>query len=237
MDLDQQNSILSDAPALLLESGAGTGKTTVLAGKVAHVLRTQQVDPDKMIILSFTKRDSDALKEKALQMLYGEGNGNGNGNQESELPSKDSLKSALWCGTIHLFAMNILRKYNQNDAPLRIISTKEMKNRIRSCLGRIHSSDRETLMKYRIALEDSKQSIGTLINHITRCLELWKEAGVLSTPYAHSIKFSGSNEEVRVDHLKRDDYIELAMRLGLGIPQSAAILALEISDDYQVGTL
>jgi hypothetical protein len=248
-DVNQHNSILSDAPAILLESGAGTGKTTVLAGRIAHLLRRNEVEPKNMIILSFTRRDAEALKVKAVEMIYdgNDGDGDGDGDASSDampIPARETIEGKLWCGTIHSFAINILRKYNCNDGPLRIISTKEMKNRVRSCLGRINSvdkngkesgngSDKDRLMMYRAGLEDSKQSIGTLVHYIVRCLELWKEAGMLSTPYSYSIKFHGVNHGDGIgSSLSPDDYVELAMRLG--IPQHAALLALDISGDFQV---
>jgi len=237
-DVDQYNSIVSDAPAILLESGAGTGKTTVLAGKIAHLLRTKQVEPKHMIILSFTSRDAISLKNKAMQMLYADTSISSSSSSSHDettttttMPSRESLESRLWCGTIHSFAINILRKYNSNDTPLRVISTKEVRNRIRTCLGRINASEKDRLWMYRAALEDSKQSIGTLVHYVMRCLELWKEAGVLSTPYAYSIKFL-VDDKLNDEELTRDDYVELAMRLG--IPQNAAVLALDIAGDYQV---
>ena len=229
-DVNQHNSILSDAPAILLESGAGTGKTTVLAGRVAHLIRSKQVDCGRMIILSFTRRDAEALKEKALRMLYK--NDDCEKHKELGLPSRESLEAGLWCGTIHSFAINILRKYNKNDAPLRIISSKEMKKRIRNCLDRISKTDKRRIGLYSDALIASKQSIGVLINYITRCLELWKEAGVISTPYIHSINFPEIDQSTNDGALAKDDYVELAMRLG--VPQSAALLALDISGEYQV---
>ena len=86
---------------------------------------------------------------------------------------------------------------------------------------------------YRAGLEDSKQSIGTLVHYIARCMELWKEAGMLSTPYSYSIKFHGVNHGDDIgSSLSPDDYVELAMRLG--IPQHAALLALDVSGDFQV---
>jgi superfamily I DNA/RNA helicase len=191
-----------------------------------------------MIILSFTRRDAEALKDKALQILFNNlHHGGGNQNEDSRKSqehaslTRNLLKEQLWCGTIHSFAINILKKYNFNNVPLRIISTKEMKTRVRNCLGRIHASDKERMMLYRAAMEQSKQSIGTLVNDIIRCLELWKEAGVLSTPYAYTIQ----NLDMKYKHeneLSQDDYVELAMRLG--IPQEVARLALDISGDYQV---
>lgn len=225
LDANQHNSILSSAPAILLESGAGTGKTTVLAGKIAHLIRTKEVEPQNMIILSFTRRDAEALKDRALEMLFGDETN----PEQLELPSKETTEPKLWCGTIHSLAISILRKFTKDQVPLRIISTREMKCRIRSCLGRI--TDNERMIRYRSALEESKQSIGVLAQYIMRCLELWKEAGVLPSPYAYSIKFSCVQEE-NSKTLTRDDYVELAMRLG--IPQNSAELAHDISGDYQV---
>jgi hypothetical protein len=187
-----------------------------------------------MIILSFTRRDAEALKVKAMQMMD-EGNGSDSDDDDvMDISQKNTIEGQLWCGTIHSFAINILRKFNNcNDAPLRIISNKVMKNRIRSCLGKINGSGKDRLMMYKSALEDSKQSIGTLVHYIARCLELWKEAGLLSTPYSYTINFQGVDNRVDDDNsLNPDDYVELAMRLG--IPQNAALLALDISGDYQV---
>ena len=69
-DINQRNSILSDSPAVLLSSPAGSGKTTVLAGRVAHLLESNKIKPQNMIILSFTKKDATSLKEKALEIIY-----------------------------------------------------------------------------------------------------------------------------------------------------------------------
>jgi hypothetical protein len=228
-DPNQYHSILSDAPAILLQSGAGTGKTTVLAGRIAYLIRTKQVEPHNMIILSFTRRDAEALKDKAMDILFKNHTYDERSEDDFIVFTRESLKEQLWCGTIHSFAFNILKKYDFHEMPLRIISSKEMKNRVRHCLGRIHGSEKERMMLYRAAMEQSKQSIGTLVNNIIRCLELWKEAGVLSTPYAYTIQNIGM---ARHNEIGQDDYIELAMRLG--IPQDVALLALDISGDYQV---
>ncbi len=221
-DMKQQNSITSDSPAILLQSSAGTGKTTALAGRIAHLIQSQKVQPQNMIILSFTNRDADALKEKALNFLCEENVGTYGGI------NREVLEKKLWSGTLHSFAINILRNYNKNTSPLRIISTREMKNRIQQCLGRINSMSKDRMFMYKHALIDTKQSVGTLVQYVLRCLELWKEAGVLPSPYLNSIKFVCKD----TPPIKKDDFIELAMRLG--IPQSAAVLAYEISGDYQV---
>lgn len=227
-DFNQHMSIISDAPAILLESSAGTGKTTALAGRIAYLLKSDRVQPQNIVVLSFTKKDASVLKEKALDILYQDNNA-----LEQSLINREEMEKCIWSGTIHSFAINIIKRYQLNNAPLRIISTREMKNRIRRCLGRINSSSHDVMMLYRLALNDSNQSIGALVHLILRCLELWKEAGVSPSPYVNVVNFV---EKTKCnDHhskLDDDDLIELAMRLG--IPKSAAELALEISSDYQV---
>ncbi len=224
-DANQHNSILSDSPAVLLNSSAGSGKTTVLAGRCAHLLESKKINPQNMILLSFTKKDAASLKEKALDILYESACNN--------IESRDVMEMKLWSGTIHSFAINILQKYSSNTFPLRIISTREMRNRIRQCLGRINTSSKERMIMYKDALVDARQSINALVQHILRCLELWKEAGILPSPYVNSIHFTNSVKDK--PKVSKDDFVELAMRLG--IPETIATLALEISGDYQVGNI
>lgn len=228
-DMKQQNSIISDSPAILLQSSAGTGKTTALAGRVAHLIQSQKIQPQNMIILSFTNRDASSLKEKALNILYEQGRGMKN------LDDREILEKKLWSGTLHSFAINILQNYNTHTSPLRIISTREMKNRIRQCLGRINTMSHERMLVYKNALVDAKQSTAALVQYLLRCLELWKEAGVLPSPYINDINFTKENKHADNRKITKDDLIELAMRLG--IPESSAILAYEISGDYQVSTI
>ena len=242
-DIDQQMSIISDAPSILLESSAGTGKTTVLAGRIAYLIQSKKVRPQNMIILSFTRKDAATLKDKAFDILYNNDNNNNN-NKTNLLQCRQEMEKRLWSGTIHSFAINIIQRHQSNthSAPLKIISTREMKNRIRRCLGRINSSNREIMLLYKNALNDSNQSIAILVQHILRCLELWKEAAVLSSPYVRKINFrekvgtvNNGNVDINQEHqIPKDDFIEVAMRLG--IPEHVAELALEISGDYQVRT-
>ena len=99
-DRSQLSAIQSNAPAILLPSGPGTGKSHVLSLRVAHLLqkwvnhwqhKVSNTDnnfhrggngggdiieeeevclPDSMIILSFTNNDASRLKERALDYLY-----------------------------------------------------------------------------------------------------------------------------------------------------------------------
>ncbi len=61
---DQINAIASDEDNTLLVAGAGTGKTTTILGKLAYLIERAGVDPEEILLLSFTGRAVDELTER-----------------------------------------------------------------------------------------------------------------------------------------------------------------------------
>ena len=57
---EQAESVATDEDVTLVLAGAGTGKTSVVVGKVAHLVRNQGVSPDDILVLAFNK---DAVAE------------------------------------------------------------------------------------------------------------------------------------------------------------------------------
>ena len=57
-----------DGP-LLIVAGAGTGKTTVLTRRYAHLLASQQVTPDRILALTFTEKAAGEMEDRVLQLL------------------------------------------------------------------------------------------------------------------------------------------------------------------------
>ena len=53
---EQAEAIATDEDATLVLAGAGTGKTTVIAAKVAHLVRNERVDPAQILVLAFNKK-------------------------------------------------------------------------------------------------------------------------------------------------------------------------------------
>ena len=43
-------------------AGAGTGKTSVIVGKVAHLVRNQEVSPDEVLVLAFNRKAADEIR-------------------------------------------------------------------------------------------------------------------------------------------------------------------------------
>ncbi len=53
---EQAEAVATDEDVTLVLAGAGTGKTTVIAAKVAHLVRNERVDPSQILVLAFNKK-------------------------------------------------------------------------------------------------------------------------------------------------------------------------------------
>ena len=53
---EQAEAVATDEDVTLVLAGAGTGKTTVIAAKVAHLVRNERVDPEQILVLAFNKK-------------------------------------------------------------------------------------------------------------------------------------------------------------------------------------
>lgn len=60
----QREAIVTDEDNNLIIAGAGTGKTSTLIGKIIYLLKRRKVDPSKILVLAFTRRASDEIKER-----------------------------------------------------------------------------------------------------------------------------------------------------------------------------
>ena len=53
---EQAEAVATDEDATLVLAGEGTGKTAVIVGKVAHLVRNEDVSQDEVLILAFNRR-------------------------------------------------------------------------------------------------------------------------------------------------------------------------------------
>ena len=63
----QQQAVVTDVTHhILLNAPAGTGKTSVLARRVAAILDTQKAEASQLLCLTFTNRACKELKHKIV---------------------------------------------------------------------------------------------------------------------------------------------------------------------------
>jgi len=88
---EQEKAATHQGSALLIVAGAGTGKTTTLTARLAHLLASG-VPPQRILLLTFSRRAAADLLNRAEQ-LTGPG------------------AHAAWGGTFHAVANRLLRRY------------------------------------------------------------------------------------------------------------------------------
>jgi len=117
----QLKAVKADAGAQLIVAAAGTGKTKTLVERMVWLHCEFQVAPEKMVLLTFTKRAAREMISRAEKLIGAEGKIRG--------------------GTFHSFSMWILHKYgcpNFEDGQFNVLDgadSVEMLRRIRSDLS------------------------------------------------------------------------------------------------------
>lgn len=69
LDMNQRLSVVNDEDYALILAGAGAGKTTTVSAKVKYLIDKRQIDPSKILVISFTNKAVDELKERIQQKL------------------------------------------------------------------------------------------------------------------------------------------------------------------------
>lgn len=64
LDDDQRKVILTDEDYCLVIAGAGAGKTTTMAAKVKYLVEKKHIDSKQILVVSFTNKAVEELKEK-----------------------------------------------------------------------------------------------------------------------------------------------------------------------------
>lgn len=102
LDEDQRRVILTDEDYCLVIAGAGAGKTTTVAAKVKYLVEKKQIDPSQILVVSFTNKAVEELRDKVNR----------------------DLNIACPIATFHSTGNAILRK--QNPEPLNIVDSSKL---------------------------------------------------------------------------------------------------------------
>ena len=101
---EQQSAVSSDFRRLLVVAGAGSGKTEVMARRVAWWVAIDEVSKDEIIAFTFTEAAAEELKFRIrtwLERIAGE--------------NEDPTLGGMFIGTIHGFCLQALRDFASDE--------------------------------------------------------------------------------------------------------------------------
>jgi len=90
----------SDDGPLLIIAGAGSGKTSTLACRAAHLI-ANGADPQRILLLTFSRRAAEELERRAGQFLQ----------RVLGVPALRQPGTLAWAGTFHGVGARVLRQY------------------------------------------------------------------------------------------------------------------------------
>jgi DNA helicase-2/ATP-dependent DNA helicase PcrA len=130
MDLSRLNHIQKQAvthtqgPCMVV-AGAGSGKTSVLTYRIAHLLEVERINPHHILALTFTNKAANEMRQR-IENIVG------------------SIASHLWLGTFHsIFAKLLRREAGHLGYPrsFTIYDTEDSKALLRSIIKEMQLDD------------------------------------------------------------------------------------------------
>lgn len=64
LDLQQRAAVIADDERVLVLAGAGSGKTLTIAAKVKYLCEVKNVNPNEILLISFTKKSAEEMTER-----------------------------------------------------------------------------------------------------------------------------------------------------------------------------
>src|SRR5208283_5181740 len=85
---------------MLVVAGAGTGKTTVLAHRIAHLINTGADKPDEILAVTYTRNSAAELVSRVAEILHP--------GLESRAAARKLMSSGLQANTFHAYCFGLL---------------------------------------------------------------------------------------------------------------------------------
>jgi len=151
----QQQAVNTIESPLLVLAGAGSGKTSVITTKIAHLIRNAGYKPSQIAAVTFTNKAAREMKERVSQLL-GKGNTRG-----------------LTVSTFHNLGLNIIRKEHRAlgyKANFTIFDDQDTLGLIRDLCGRNADADKTELMAFQNKISQWKNELKSpqdIVNQVT----------------------------------------------------------------------
>ncbi len=89
----QREAVLTTEGPVLMLAGAGTGKTSALTARLAHLVRARLAWPSEILCVTFTNKAAREMKERVGRLIG------------------DAVEGMPWLGTFHAIGAKLLRRH------------------------------------------------------------------------------------------------------------------------------
>jgi len=127
LDPVQRKAVENVHGPLLIVAGAGSGKTRVLTSRIAYLLATEDLDPARILALTFTKKAAGEMKERIAVMV---------GSRRA---------ARLVMGTFHSVFVRFLRDYAESlgyPKNFTIYDQSDSTSAVKACIKELNLDDK-----------------------------------------------------------------------------------------------
>jgi len=150
LNAPQRAAVTHPGGPLLILAGAGSGKTRVLAYRIAYLIRQQNVAPARILAVTFTNKAAREMKERVDRLVGG------------------ALARSMWIGTFHHICGRILRRHGDRigvNKNFLIYDDDDQRALIRQCLEDLGLDERRFPPAVMLAYIDRAKN--EAIDHVT----------------------------------------------------------------------
>jgi DNA helicase-2/ATP-dependent DNA helicase PcrA len=123
----QRQAVEHPGGPLLILAGAGSGKTRVLAYRIAHLIRVCGVRPGRILAVTFTNKAANEMRERVDRLVGG------------------AVGRAIWIGTFHHICSRLLRRHGERVGLPRtfvVYDADDQRTLVREVLGALGLDER-----------------------------------------------------------------------------------------------
>jgi DNA helicase II / ATP-dependent DNA helicase PcrA len=96
---EQQKAVLHTEGPLLIQAGAGSGKTKTLTHRIAYLLETKKATPEQILAVTFTNKAAKEMRERVFYLLH-----------PTYAPGQEVPRNFMpFMGTFHSMCVRLLR--------------------------------------------------------------------------------------------------------------------------------
>src|SRR5437870_2544115 len=132
LNKEQQQAVLQTSGPVIILAGAGSGKTRVLTYKVLYLMIEKHIEPESILMITFTNKAANEMKERIEKMFA-----NGKWPMANGKP---------WVSTFHSMCAKILRiegKYLGYSSKFLIYDSQDQLDAIKEVMKRLDISTKD----------------------------------------------------------------------------------------------